>query len=253
MRYAANQQGSSPIPGSPPRAARLAVREAHSAKLRPEGPTLFVAEIVVELSMKKAATKVPVPVLVAFLVAAQKTVTICLLVRAAAAEDRRETRSAVPVEVRALRIEALTASPIAGAGKQTILVTSLIGVGAVLIVAIVVGVVNPRVSVGAVTIPLMLATTVAVLVAITIPVAVTTPAPGAVISAVATRTIAAAPATRTIAAAPATRTAALATRTAALATRTAALATRTAALALAATAPPVLRQDVRRCYRRGKQ
>jgi hypothetical protein len=91
----------------------------------------------VELSVKIAAAKIPLPVLVAFLVAAQKTVMICLLVRAAAAEDRKETRSAVPVEVRAFRIEALTTSPIAGAGQQAILVTPLIGVGAVPIVAIV--------------------------------------------------------------------------------------------------------------------
>jgi hypothetical protein len=81
-----------------------------------------------KLSVKIAATIVPLPVLVAFLVAAQKTVTICLLVRAAAAEDRKETRSAVPVEVRALRIVVLPASRVAGTGKQAILVTLLIGV-----------------------------------------------------------------------------------------------------------------------------
>src|SRR5450759_5704410 len=100
--------------------------------------------------MKTAATKVPLPILVAFLVAAQETVTIRLRVRVARAKDREETRVALLVEVRTIRIEALTASPIAGAGKQAILVTPFIGVGAVTIVAIVVGVVNPRVFVDAV-------------------------------------------------------------------------------------------------------
>jgi hypothetical protein len=90
-----------------------------------------------KLSVKIAATKIPLPVLVAFLVAAQKTVTICLLVRVAAAEDRKETRVALPIEVRTVRIVALPASPIAGAGQQAILVTPLIGVGAVPIVAII--------------------------------------------------------------------------------------------------------------------
>jgi hypothetical protein len=240
---------------------------------------------VVKLSVKIASARVPLPVLVAFLVAAQKTVTICLLVRASATEDRRETRSAVPVEVRAFRIEALTSSPIAGPGKQAILVTSLIGVGAVPIAAIVGGVVNPRASVGAVTIhiagltfvpfaipvPVMMATTVAVFVAISIkiPIATATPALRAIISTVAGRTTAATPATRTTAATPATRTTAAtpatrttaatpATRTTAAtpATRTAAAtpATRTATAAVPApTALPTLRQNGRRCYRRGQQ
>jgi hypothetical protein len=94
--------------------------------------------------MKIAATEVPWPILVAFLVAAQKTVAISLLVRAAGAEDREETRVATLVEVRALRIEALTSPPIIGAREQTILVTTVIGVRAVLIGAIVRGVVKPR-------------------------------------------------------------------------------------------------------------
>jgi hypothetical protein len=180
--------------------------------------------------MKIAAAKVPLPVLVAFLVAAEKTVTICLLVRASATEDRRETRSAVPVEVRAFRIEALTSSPIAGPGQQAILVTPLIGVGAVPIAAIVGGVVNPRDFVCAVAIPILaplaisfpiiMATTVtisvtipvAVLVAVSVPVAA--PVPGAVISgALSTFTIATNPITAATTitrtnAAPAIRTAA---------------------------------------------
>jgi hypothetical protein len=137
--------------------------------------------------MKTAATKVSLPVLEAFLVATQKTVTICLLVPVAGAEDREETRIAMLVEVRTLGIEALTASSIIGAGKQAILVASIIGVGAVLIAAIVGGAVNPRAFVYAVAmsisvtipvplaipIPVMMATTIAVLITIFVAIFVT--------------------------------------------------------------------------------
>jgi hypothetical protein len=111
----------------------------------------------VKLSMKTAAKKVSLPVLKAFLIAAQKAVTIGLTVRSAPAKDRQKTRVAALVEVGTLRIIALISSSIIGAGKQAIPIAPFIGVGAVSIAAIVRRVVNPRAFIDAVSMPIAVA------------------------------------------------------------------------------------------------
>ena len=116
----------------------------------------------IKLSMKTAAEKVSLPVLEAFLVAAQKTVAVGLTIRAAPTEDREETRVAVFVEVRTLRIIVLIASSIIGAGKQAIAVTPFIGVGTVSIAPVVRRVVNPRAFVDPVSMPVSIPVSIAI-------------------------------------------------------------------------------------------
>lgn len=94
------------------------------------------------LPMKAPAAEIGFVVLVAFIITMEEAVAIRLLVSATAPEKREEAGCAVFVEMRTLRIITFSPTPIVRARKQAIVVTLIVGVGAISIVAIVRGLVR---------------------------------------------------------------------------------------------------------------
>ncbi len=119
--------------------------------------------------METAAAEIPLPVLIAFLVAPQKTVAIGLLVDISTAKDR--TVPVVPVleKMRTSGIVAYSAAPIICAGEQPVLIASAVGARAVSIVVIVPGLINNRVVIDGIAI----AVATPILVVILVPFAIT--------------------------------------------------------------------------------
>jgi hypothetical protein len=123
--------------------------------------------------METPAAEIPLPVLIAFLVAPQKTVAIGLLVDISTAKDR--TVPVVPVleKVRTSGIVAQAAAPIIRAGEQAVLIASLIGARAVSIVVIVPGLVDNRVVVDRIAISVVMLVPFAIMVFVLVLIAIT--------------------------------------------------------------------------------
>src|SRR5205085_4398009 len=116
-------------------------------------------------------------VLIAFFIAAQEAISISLLVRAPAAENREESGRAMLVKMGPLRVIALPALRILRARVQAILVAALVSVRAITIAAIIRGLVNARVVIGAIAIisipiPPMLVLAVMIAISVMIPIMV---------------------------------------------------------------------------------
>src|SRR6266516_163444 len=89
------------------------------------------------LSMKAPADKVSLVVSKSLFVAAQKAVAIGLPVGVPEAEDGKETEIAVLVEMRTLRVIALTPAAVVRARVQAILVAAFVGVEAIPVTAVI--------------------------------------------------------------------------------------------------------------------
>src|ERR1700731_3619700 len=79
------------------------------------------------LSMENAAAEISLPILKAFLVSAQETIAIGLLINVSAAKDGAVAIGSTSEEVRTLGIVRLSAAAIVGSGKQAVLIASIVG------------------------------------------------------------------------------------------------------------------------------
>src|SRR6266404_301046 len=122
--------------------SRICVQNAIRNQPSPEKP----------LAVETSTAEIPLPILIAFLITSQETISIGPLIDVSAAKERAVPKGSTSEEVRTLGIVRLSAATIVGSGKQAIFVASIIGAEAISIVFVVPGFVSNRVVVDAVAI-----------------------------------------------------------------------------------------------------
>jgi len=77
--------------------------------------------------VENPTAEVPLPILIAFLVASQETIAIGLLVGVSPAKDRAIAIGPILEEVRTPGIVRLSPASVVGSGKQAVFIASIVG------------------------------------------------------------------------------------------------------------------------------
>jgi len=116
---------------------------------------------------------VPLPVLIALLIASHEAVTISFLVTSVGEQRKESAGCPASEEVRALRFVALSAPAIVCAREQAVSVTLVVSIGAVAIAAIIRGIIDASAFVDAIPIAVPIAISIPISISISISITAT--------------------------------------------------------------------------------